>query len=224
MKDVNKEFKDARQEPRTGRQNAPKDVLNGIKTVIFDLDGTLYDKTGLAKRMVRHLWWCLPMLAAERLARRNAHYVQFASEEEFFDFFFTTMSRGHWWSASIAATWYNTVYMPTMLRLIRRHHHARQEAMTLIEQAKAKGLQIAVYSDYGCVVEKLEALQIDPQNFDLMIAAPQLGALKPSEPCARRVLEMLNAHPETTLFVGDRDDKDGQSARNVGAKFLLINH
>ena len=55
--------------------------LEGIETVIFDLDGTLYDKTGLAKRVVKKLWWCLPLLAAERLARRNAHYVQFASEE-----------------------------------------------------------------------------------------------------------------------------------------------
>lgn len=94
--------------------------------------------------------------------------------------------------------------------------------MALVEEAKAKGLQLAIYSDYGCVVEKLEALGIDPKPFELLIAAPQLGALKPSEPCARRMLEMLGAKPETTLFVGDRDDKDGASARAVGAKFLQI--
>ena len=44
----------------------------------------------------------------------------------------------------------------------------------------------------------------------------------PSEPCARRVMELLNAKPETTLFVGDREDKDGASAKAVGARFLLI--
>jgi FMN phosphatase YigB (HAD superfamily) len=32
----------------------------------------------------------------------------------------------------------------------------------------------------------------------------------------------MGAKPETTLFVGDRDDKDGASARSVGAKFLLV--
>ncbi len=197
-------------------------MLNGVQTVVLDLDGTLYDKTGLARRMVRRLWWCLPLLAAERLARRNAHYVQFASEEEFFDFFFITMARGHWWTAGMAATWYHRVYMPAMLRLIKRYCHPRQEVMELIREAKEKGLKLAIYSDYGCVVEKLEALGIDPQQFDLLIAAPELGALKPSEPCARRVLEMLGAKPETTLFIGDRDDKDGQSARNVGAKYLII--
>lgn len=206
----------------TDKKNVHSDALNGVQNVVLDLDGTLYDKTGLARRMVRRLWWCLPLLAAERLARKNMHYVQYASDEEFFGAFFRYMSRGHWWGVGVAATWYHTVYMPTMIRLIRRYHHPRPEVMALIEEAKAKGLTLAIYSDYGCVAEKLEALGIDPSQFELMISAPELGALKPSEPCARHVLELLQAKPETTLFVGDRDDKDGASARSVGAKFLLI--
>lgn len=197
-------------------------VLNGVKAVVVDLDGTIYDKTGLAQRIVARLWWCLPLLAAERLARRNAHYVQFASKEEFFGFFFETMARGHWWGAGIARTWYFEVYLPTMVGLIRRYHHPRKEVLELIREAKAKGLKVAIYSDYGAVVEKLEALGIDPGQFDLLISAPELGALKPSEPCARRVMEMIEATPETTLFIGDREDKDGASARAVGARFLKI--
>ena len=70
-----------------------KNALNGVRSVVLDLDGTLYDKKGLARRMVRRLWWCLPLLAAERLARRNMHYVQYASEDEFFGAFFAYMSR-----------------------------------------------------------------------------------------------------------------------------------
>lgn len=200
-----------------------KNVLNGVKSVVLDLDGTLYDKTGLAGRMVRRLWWCLPLLVAERFARRNMHYVQYASEEEFFGAFFAYMSRGHWWGPRTAATWYHTVYMPAMIRIIRKHFHPRQEVMELVAEAKKRGLQLAIYSDYGCVVDKLEALGIDPSPFDLLISAPELGALKPSEPCVRCVMEMLGAKPETTLFVGDRDEKDGASARAVGAKFLKIN-
>ena len=82
---------------------------------------------------------------------------------------------------------------------------------------------MAVYSDYGCVREKLEALHIDASQFEVLVDAPSLGLLKPSAKAAQRVLEMLNAKPETTLFVGDRDEKDGESARAVGAKFFLIN-
>jgi FMN phosphatase YigB (HAD superfamily) len=200
----------------------PLTIGQNIRTVIFDLDGTIYDKRGLARRMVRRLWWCLPLLASERLARRNMHYVQYASEGEFFHAFFRAMSRGHWWTVTMAAVWYHTVYMPAMLRLIARHHHPRPETMALIEECERRGIRMAIYSDYGCVVEKLEALGIDPKRFDLLVSAPELGALKPSEPCARRVMEMLQADPKTTLFVGDRDEKDGASARFVGAEFLLV--
>ena len=199
-------------------------IATDVKTVIFDLDGTMYDKRGLAARLVSRLWWCLPLLMAERFARRNAHYVQFATEEEFFDFFFTTMSRGHWWGPKIAERWYHLVYLPAMVRLIRRHHRVRPEVQELLHICRERGLQTAIYSDYGSVIEKLEALKVDPAQFDLLISAPQLGALKPSEPCARRVLELLQADPKTTLFVGDREDKDGASAKAVGAGFLLIDN
>ena len=136
-------------------KNANKDALKGVKTVIFDLDGTIYDKSGLAKRMVSRLWWCLPFLAAERLARRNMHYVQFATEEDFYRAFFKTMARGHFWGRLTAATWYVDVYLPTMVRLIHRYHKPRPKVMALIEQCKARGLQMAIYSDYGAVAEKL---------------------------------------------------------------------
>ena len=109
-----------------------------------------------------------------------------------------------------------------MVRLIRKYHHVRPEAKELLRICRERGLQTAIYSDYGAVTDKLEALGIDSKPFDLLVSAPQLGALKPSEACARRVLEMLEADPQTTLFVGDRDDKDGASARAVGAKFMLI--
>ena len=197
-------------------------MLNGVKTVVFDLDGTLYDKSGLAGRMVRRLWWCLPMLASERLARRNMHYVQFASKEEFFGYFFATMARGHFWGPNTAAQWYEHVYLPLMVRLIAKYYHPRPEVVALMEECKRRGLQMAIYSDYGAVEEKLEALGINPEDFDLLVSAPDLGALKPCEPCVRRVLEMLEEKPEATLFVGDREDKDGASAKAVGARFHLI--
>lgn len=199
-----------------------KKIPDNCKTVIFDLDGTLYDKTGIAQKMVRRLWWCLPLLMSERLARKNMHYVQYASADEFFAAFFYQMARGHWWGPKIAEEWYYLVYMPAMVRIIQKSYHPREDVMAILNECRQRGLQMVIYSDYGAVIEKLEALGIDPSQFDLIISAPELGALKPSEPCARRLLEMLEADPETTLFVGDRDDKDGASARAVGAQYLKV--
>lgn len=212
-------MRDVSLKPKAGKD----DVLDGIKIVIFDLDGTLYDKTGLAARMVRRLWWCLPLLMSERLARQKMHGLQYTSCDTFNTAFFATMARGHWWGPDIAQKWYDYVYLPAMVRVLSRHFRPRPEAMELIEACKQKGLKMAIYSDYGCVVEKLKALRIDPKLFDLMVDAPSMGALKPSKQCAEKVMLLLHAEPETTLFVGDRDDKDGETARVVGAKYWLIN-
>ena len=175
-----------------------KNVLNGVHSVVLDLDGTLYDKTGLARHMVRRLWWCLPLVLTDRLAH------------------------GCLWRWIVATRWHKQVYLRTMAQLIGECCPRREETLALLRACKQKGLRTAVYSDYAAVEEKLRALDIDPRQFDLIITAPELGGLKPSPRCAQRVLEMLQAKPETTLFVGDRDEKDGEAARSVGARFLLL--
>ena len=175
-----------------------KNVLNGVRAVVFDLDGTLYDRHGLAKRMVRRLWWCLPMMIIDRVAK------------------------GRCWRWIVSTRWHRRVYLPTMVRLIADYCPRREEVIALAQEAKRQGLKTALYSDYGAVEDKLQVLKVDKTLFDLLITAPELGGLKPSKACAMQVLTRLNASPETTLFVGDRDEKDGQAARNVGARFLLI--
>ena len=175
-----------------------KNVLNGVRTVVLDLDGTLYNKAGLSGRMVRRLWWCLPLMAIDRLAH------------------------GRLWRWIVSTPWHRRIYLPTMVDLIRRYQPVRPEVMALVAAAKAEGLQMAIYSDYGCITDKLEALGIDATQFALLVSAPELGDLKPSKACAEELLRRLKAQPETTLFVGDRDEKDGASARAVGARFLLI--
>ena len=174
------------------------DVLNGIETVIFDLDGTLYDRHGLAKRMVRRLWWCLPLMAVDRKAK------------------------GSVWRWIVQTRWHRDVYLRTMAELIGTTCPRREDVIALAEECHRQGLCTAIYSDYGAVEQKLKALHVDAGLFDAVFTAPDLGGLKPGKACAEEVLRRLRARPATTLFVGDRDEKDGQAARNVGAKFLLI--
>ena len=177
-----------------------KNVLNGVRTVVFDLDGTLYDKHSLSRRMVRRLWLYLPLMAVDRLAH------------------------GFLWRWIVATRWHRDVYLKTMVELIGTSCPRREEVIGLAEECHRRGLKTAIYSDYGCVKEKLNALHIDASLFDLIITAPELGGLKPSRACAQRVLDLLNADSKTTLFVGDRDEKDGEAARSVGARFLKIDN
>ena len=192
MKDAKSAPKDVVQKPRALRIDAD------IRTVVFDLDGTLYNKRGLACRMVLCLWWSLPLLIIDRRAK------------------------GALWRWIVGTRWHKHVFLPTMVWLIEHHYTARTEALDLLMRCRKRELQTAVYSDYGAIEQKLSALRIDSRQFDLLISAPELGDRKPSKASAEEVLRRLNATSETTLFIGDRHEKDGEAARAVGAKYLNI--
>lgn len=197
-------------------------INSSIKTVIFDLDGTLYSKKRLACRIVCRLWWSLPLLISERLTRKKLEHQNYGTEEAFYTVFFATMSRGHWWSTSIAQKWYENVYMPTMVRMIARYCPPCEQAIEIMKTCQKQGVPMVLFSDYGWEKEKLKGLGIDPSLFTYCLNAPSLGGLKPEKETITKLLSHIGAEPQSTLFVGDREDKDGKSAQVVGAQFLDI--
>ena len=197
-------------------------IDRNIQTIIFDLDGTLYHKRGLVRRMLLRLWWCLPLLISERIARKKIVTCAYDSPERFYEAFFQTMARGHWWNAKIAQKWYHTIYMPTMVRIIAKHQQPNTTIIDILHQAKQKGLVTILFSDYGCAKEKLQAIGLAPALFSFIIDAPTLGGLKPNKTVIYRLLERTGTDPKKTLFIGDRIDKDGGSAQAVGATFWNV--
>ncbi len=198
-------------------------IDNTIQTVVFDLDGTLYNKKGLACRMVCHLWRTLPLLIAERKTRETMSDKSFRTKEEFYHYLFSSMAKRSSKTIEQTKAWYNNVYMPTMVRLIAKQP-IRKNVIQLLHECKQKGLQTILLSDYGCAEEKLQALGIPLEEFDYITDAPSWGALKPQTSLLIPLLEHCNATPQTALFVGDRDDKDGASARAIGAQFMHVAH
>lgn len=199
--------------------------LDETDAVIFDLDGTLYDKRGLVRRIIIAELGItrLPILARERLARRKFGGLYFGSEEAFWDNFFLHMGMGKKCLANRCRTWYKTDYMPTMIRTLKQHFQVREWVTPLFEALAANGKKIAIYSDYGEVGFKMMALGMDLTMADVVVSASELGGLKPAPECMKAVIEMLGVPPERCLMVGDRDDNDGGSARAVGAKFMKVN-
>lgn len=198
------------------------EIGNNIQTIIFDLDGTLYHKRGLVSRIILRLWWCLPLLISERIARKKIVTCAFDSPELFYEAFFQNMAKGHWWNAQIARKWYHTIYMPTMIRIIAKHQLPNTAVINLLHHAKQKGLVTILFSDYGAVEEKLRAIGIQPNLFSYIIDAPTLGGLKPNKTVIDKLFIKTNTNPKNTLFIGDRIDKDGAAAQAVGAEFSHI--
>ena len=189
------------------------------KAVIFDLDGTLYDKSGLARRLVwSHLQrGRLSLLKREREVRKELRDKHFDSEEAFYDAFFARFAR-----PELARYWYFEEYMPDMVAILRKHYRIAPWVENTMLELRAQGLKVAVFSDYGFVQQKLEAIGFRLSWADYICDAPELGGLKPCKKSFDKICQTLQVQPSDCLMMGDRYDTDGKGARNIGMAFELV--
>ena len=138
-----------------------------MKAIIFDLDGTLYDKSGLVGRLV----WSqlrrgtLSLLKREREVRKELRGQHFESEEAFYEAFFARFDK-----PERARRWYFEQYMPDMVSALRQHFRVASWVETVMPALRAQGLKVVVFSDYGSVRKKLEAAKS-------MVTCPKCGGL-----------------------------------------------
>ena len=185
-----------------------------IRAVIFDLDGTLYDSTGLhrlvaLKELSRLAFF---RVLKERLARKELAGKDFGSGTEFENAFFRKVSRN----------WYLQTYLPDMVSILRERFHPREGLENMLEVIRSAGIKTAVFSDYGHVREKLDALGIDPGLFDGLYDAASLGGLKPCRESFLKVCDTLGVKPGDALMIGDRTDTDGAGAIGCGMQFVHL--
>ena len=196
--------------------------LDGIKAIIFDLDGTLYNKKGLPLRLILSDIPHMLMLGNERKARKELMGRWFGDEQAYYDALYARVAELSHSCVEAARDWYERRYMPQMQRLLRRHYHVEPWVEGMLADLRQKGIKTAVYSDYGCLRERLEALGFDCSWVDAVADAPSLGGLKPCRESTMRLCEILGVDPTETLMVGDRDDTDGESARRCNMRFKHV--
>lgn len=194
------------------------------RLVIFDLDGTLYDKRGIIGKMmmlgIGH--WLL--LLAERRTRKAFRGLYMGSEELFYRAYFHKMAKRTLLSEKQVSKWYHKVYMPMMVRVLQRWHHAMPWVKPFVKECRERGIKMVVLSDYGHTHEKLAALGLDESLFDWIVSAPELGGLKPAPQLIYHVIENMGVSSNECLVIGDREDTDGELAHMVNAGFYLVKY
>lgn len=198
--------------------------LKTVKAVVFDLDGTLYDSAGLPFRLIiKELFRRrLGFLAAERKVRKELAGGYFGNRDRFYEEFFKAMEKKTGCPAKRARNWYFTVYMKDMVNTLARHFKARPGLDHLLDNLDKRGIKAVVFSDYGCVERKMQALGIDCRRFALIVDSPSLGGLKPSVHSFRNLAAELGLEPAEMLMVGDRTDTDGEGALKSGMHYVHL--
>lgn len=193
-----------------------------VKAVIFDLDGTLYERKGLMLRLILKdlvnwkLFWSLHK-SREYLKGKNAGSVDGLYTE-----LFQKMASVSKKSPLFIEKWYRERFYISFIKVLKSSFSKRKKIDDVLSRLNNSGIALAVLSDYSHVQPRLESLAIETDYFALVTSGEDLGALKPNKELFLSVANSLQVSPSKILVVGDRDEMDGEGARRAGMQFLLI--
>jgi FMN phosphatase YigB (HAD superfamily) len=200
----------------------------GVRGVIFDFDGTLYDAKGLPLRLIAAKPADLFLVRAERQARKRLAGCDYGSAEGYYREFFAELARLTRLSPASARSWYQEKYMPRMIRVLGKFFRCRPGAAGLFAALRTGGnaagrpVPFAVYSDYPRTAERLAAVGLDAA-FPWGVYGPEdFGAQKPAPRPFRDIAAALACDPAGILVAGDRDDTDGAGAAAAGMGYANI--
>jgi FMN phosphatase YigB (HAD superfamily) len=194
-----------------------------FKAVIFDLDGTLFDSKRIALRIIAMQPFDLLVIRAERQARKALAGCDFGAADPYYDEFFKLMAKTTGKPPSVLRRWYFERYMPRFCEVLQKHYSPRPGVAELLNLFAGIPVDMAVYSDYPNVWQRLTALGINPDVFgDALYSPEDFGAQKPAPRPFLDIARQFGCPPENVLVVGDREDMDGSGALVAGMPYIRV--
>ncbi|HET6194236.1 MAG TPA: HAD family hydrolase [Acetobacteraceae bacterium] len=194
-----------------------------VRLVVFDVDGTLYRQRPLRLRMARDLALHaltrldLGTIAVLRRFRRRREELGEARAEGFAERLIaeTAAASGRTPGEvrAIVARWIDRHPLPYLLA-------CRYAGLPeLFAGLRRHGKAIGVLSDYPAAA-KLAALELAADHI-VTADDPEIGVLKPHPKGLVTLIARAATTPAATLMIGDRAERDGLVAQQVGARVLL---
>jgi putative hydrolase of the HAD superfamily len=192
-----------------------------IRLVAFDVDGTLYSQRPLRLRMARDM-------VLHSVKRRDLTTISVVStyrrirerlgDEEVEDFdrvlideTAKAMSLSPERVRTIVSDWIETRPLQYLKNCVL------PGVSQLFIGLKRSGRKIGIFSDYAAT-EKLAAMGLEA---DHVVAACDVGLLKPHPVGLQSLMASAGVTAGDTLFIGDRADRDGISGQRAGVRTLI---
>jgi len=198
-----------------------------VKTVIFDLDGTLYNQRKLRKYMfieiLRYYIMNLNQFQDIRILKvfrqeREKHAFYSVPDKNI------NIAQFHWVAKildvsiekvqKIVQKWIYEI----PLKYIK--YCVYQDIYKFIKNLTNQNISIAIYSDYPAK-KKLDALGVFP-NCIVCSTDKNVDCFKPNPKGLFVLSKLLKVSVKQCLFIGDRNDHDRECARRAGMPFLLV--
>jgi len=98
-----------------------------------------------------------------------------------------------------------------------------RKLLSLVQQLRKQGTKIAIYSDYP-VQKKITALSGLTADYSFCATDAAIQCLKPDIQGLKNILRITGETVENSLFIGDRYEKDGKCAENVGMDYIILDN
>jgi HAD superfamily hydrolase (TIGR01549 family) len=205
-------------------------VADGIRAVLFDVDGTLYHQNPVRALMAGEM--ALHGLRSLRDARRVARIVrtfrrtreQLREVEGAVGGLETLQYEQAAFRLEIQPAEVRAVVEEWMLQRPLKHLRiARRRGVTgLLQTLTARGIRAGALSDYP-VEDKLRALGI-AAHFSLQLCTTDraIDAFKPHPKGFWHACTLWGVAPEEVLYVGDRPEVDGVGAAAAGTRCVIV--
>jgi len=195
------------------------EYIDDVDAIIFDLDGTIYDKKGLKLFFTLAFLHKLPLMLSYLKVRKNNYGVDYGSKEEFQKQIIAELASKSSISTEKSKKLIN-LFMTKFVTILKHKYKPNSDIVSVIDKYHTKGTKIVCLSDFSMVKERLLALNIDINKFTLIKSSEDYGTLKPATTPFIKIAEELNISPSKIIVVGDRDDTDGEGARRSNMRFV----